>query len=93
MDWHSTKTREELLLAHRGRLCLEVRVATRRTLRRLRLTAGQCAFLPARTWHRVVNRSSSLAAYTYVTASAKHRRVMKKVATWPRGHTATLIIR
>lgn len=71
MDWHSTNTREELLLAHRGRLCLDVRLPGRRLPRRLALAAGQCVFLPTRTWHRVVNRSSSLAAYTYVTAPAK----------------------
>ena len=34
------------------------------------IRAGQCAFLPVKTWHRIVNRSERKARYLYVTAAA-----------------------
>jgi len=67
MDWHSTKDREELLIILAGGVSLEVQTLRRR--RRARsLSAGQCAFIPAETTHRVVNRSRTIARYLYVTA-------------------------
>ncbi len=78
MDWHSTRSREELLIALAGRVSLEVHVASRVT-RQIPLRAGQCAFLPAKTLHRVVNRSQTDAHYLYVTApiGKKARRSRK----------------
>jgi len=67
MDWHSTHAREELLIVLASRVHLEV-VATSRRLRRFPLTAGQCAWLPSHTLHRVVNPSPATARYLYVTA-------------------------
>ena len=69
MDWHSTLGREELLVMIEGRVRLQVR-APRRT-RQVPLRAGQCAWLPPRTAHRVVNPSAVLARYVYVTARAR----------------------
>ena len=66
MDWHSNLSREELLMAITGRVDVEVQVSARRRRQR-RLLAGQCAFLPAQTVHRVVNRSRTTATYLYVT--------------------------
>ena len=70
MEWHSTHDREELLIALKGRVRLEVWMTPRRTRRR-QLAAGQCAFLPRKTRHRVVNGSKMLAHYVYVTAPAQ----------------------
>ncbi len=67
MDWHSTEAREELLLAMAG--AVELQIRSRSTVRRRALRAGQCAFLPARTRHRVVNRSRTPARYVYVTGA------------------------
>lgn len=67
MPWHSTRDREELLLALRGLLHVEIRRS--RILRRI-LRAGQCLFLPPRTEHRVVNRATTGAVYLYVTSAA-----------------------
>ena len=67
MGWHSTREREELLVALRGRMDVEWRPVPHRA-RRVRLAAGQCLFLPAHTLHRVVNRSALDARYLYVTA-------------------------
>ena len=69
MDWHSTNAREELLVALAGRMHVEV--SSVRRLRRLTLPEGFCVFLPRRTRHRVLNRSSSMARYLYVTAAAR----------------------
>jgi len=66
MDWHSTEAREELVIALAGCVVLEVASASRRIGRLLR--QGWCAFVPARTRHRVVNRSRRRARYLYVTA-------------------------
>ena len=75
MDWHSTGSREELVIALAGRVqvhtaktppafcgagCCDVAV----------VRAGQCAFLPRETFHCVINRSAKQARYLYVTASA-----------------------
>jgi len=68
MDWHSTRAREELLIALAGRVDLEIRLSARR-VRRLSLGQHQSVFLPAQTLHRVVNRSETPARYIYVTAS------------------------
>ena len=65
MDWHSTEGREELLILLSGRVQLEVETRHRS---RLTLRAGQCAYVPGRTRHRVLNRSSVRATYVYVTA-------------------------
>ena len=67
MDWHSNGAREELLIALTGRVHLEAQTALRR-VRRVALSAGQCALLPNETRHRVVNRSTVEARYLYVTA-------------------------
>ena len=69
MDWHSTLGKEELLVMLEGRVRLQVR-APRRT-RQVPLRAGQCAWLPPRTAHRVVNHSAASARYVYVTAKAR----------------------
>ena len=66
MDWHSTHDREELLIALRGQV--RVDVASSRITHHRRLLAGHCLFIPQQTRHRVVNRSRRLAAYCYVTA-------------------------
>ncbi len=68
MAWHSTLTREELLIGCQGRLDVEIRRAGQR-VRQVRLSAGRTTFLPSHTWHRVVNRSAMSARYIYVTAS------------------------
>ena len=65
MDWHSTKEREELLVMLEGRVQLELQTS------RMSLRAGQCAWLPPRTLHRVVNRSTTPARYVYVTGRAR----------------------
>lgn len=65
MPWHSTRGREELLIAWRGTMHVEVNRA--RLLRR-KVRAGQCLFLPSQTLHRVVNRSTAEVAYLYITA-------------------------
>jgi len=68
MDWHSTKGREELLILLSGRVQLEVDTQHRS---RFALRAGQCAYVPGRTKHRVLNRSSARATYVYVTAPVR----------------------
>ncbi|MBI2104740.1 MAG: hypothetical protein HYT90_04050 [Candidatus Omnitrophica bacterium] len=94
MEWHSTRSREELLVLLAGQVGLETegsrhrpstRVArsgrpraralrprpgpaSRGRVRRVALRAGQCAWIPPRTVHRVVNRSAASAWYLYVTA-------------------------
>ncbi len=73
VEWHTTGEREELLVAVGGSVDVEAQddwPAGRRglRLRRVRLKAGSCLFLPQGTRHRVVNRSPRLARYLYVTA-------------------------
>ena len=68
MGWHSTGSREELLIALGGRVQVEVRTASRRW--RAGLIVGQCAFLPRATRHCVANRTGKRARYLYVTGSA-----------------------
>ena len=70
MDWHSTQDREELLCVMRGWVQLEAEVGSGR-IRRVRLLAGQCAFLGEHVRHRVVNRSGARARYLYVTGSTQ----------------------
>ena len=73
MPWHSTQAREELLIALKGQLDVAVRGASGRQ-RRLALRSGLSLFLPARTWHTVMNVSTSRSAvYVYVTAAARGR--------------------
>jgi len=67
MGWHSTRSREELLILLAGRADLEAESPAHR-VRRVTLRAGQCAWLAPRTVHRVVNRSALAASYLYVTA-------------------------
>jgi mannose-6-phosphate isomerase-like protein (cupin superfamily) len=69
VGWHSTRQREELLIALSGRIQVEIRERRRKPLR-LVLNAGSCAVLPRATPHRVVNRSTRNAHYLYVTAPA-----------------------
>lgn len=79
VDWHTTATREELLIVLRGHVELEcqqdramssMRQALRGRVRCWRVSAGQCAFVPPATVHRVANRSQAIARYIYVTAPA-----------------------
>lgn len=70
MDWHSTNTREELLVALAGWVRVEVRASSQK-IQRLRLSAGSCSFLPTQTLHRVVNASRAIARYLYVTGAAR----------------------
>jgi len=65
MAWHSTRDRQELLIMLSGRVRVDTRRSARRA-RRLALRAGQCALLPPRTLHQVVNRSNVDASYLYV---------------------------
>ena len=68
MPWHTTDDREELIVVLTGR----IQIDAERSQDRLRtvLQAGQCALLPSRTRHAVVNRSTRIARYVYVTAPA-----------------------
>ena len=68
MDWHSTREREELLVMLEGRVQLELRLSRRTS--QVPLRAGECAWLPPHTLHRVVNRSAVPARYVYVTGRA-----------------------
>lgn len=70
MDWHSTHAREELIILLQGTVRLDVGRAegAPEAVQALPLQAGQCAFVPARCTHRVVNRSRRTARYVYVTA-------------------------
>ena len=89
MDWHSTGSREELLIALAGRVQVHTATAPSKKRRgdrknaqepqeflRFRdgdvavVRAGQCAFLPRGTFHRVINPSMGNARYLYVTGSA-----------------------
>ena len=67
MDWHSTRDRQELVIMLSGNARVDTRRSARRA-RRLTLRAGQCAFLPSRTLHRVVNASKADVRYLYVAA-------------------------
>jgi mannose-6-phosphate isomerase-like protein (cupin superfamily) len=66
MGWHSTGRREELVILLAGRVRLDVDTSAQ--IARWSLRAGECAFIPPETPHRVVNRSRTLARYLYVTA-------------------------
>lgn len=71
MAWHSTRSREELLIAVQGRVCVEVLAgASRPRPRRVLLSTGECLWLSTDTRHRVVNTSRSMAQYLYVTGAA-----------------------
>lgn len=69
MDWHSTKSREELLIALQGLVQVEVG-RPHQTPRRIPLKNGACLLLPPHTRHRVVNAATKSARYIYVTAPA-----------------------
>ncbi|OGX28801.1 MAG: hypothetical protein A3B78_00540 [Omnitrophica WOR_2 bacterium RIFCSPHIGHO2_02_FULL_67_20] len=66
MPWHSTKEREELIIALAGRVHLDVEDAPGRR-RQTVLSEGRCALLPPRTPHAVSNHSRRTARYLYVT--------------------------
>ena len=66
VEWHSTGSREELLIGISGTATLEYRDGPRR-VRRASLPAGGCLFLPCHVEHRVVNRASRMAHYIYLT--------------------------
>jgi len=66
MEWHSTRTREELLIALEGGFDVDIQ-RPRGGRREIRLKDGQCLLLPRQTLHRVVNRSRAGARYLYVT--------------------------
>ena len=70
MAWHSTRRREELLIALRGTMRVEIEPQMKGCHRSLTIKAGECVFLPRATLHRVVNRSAAAARYLYVTAPA-----------------------
>ena len=70
MAWHSTRLREELLIALSGTMRVEIEPQAKGRARSLILKAGECVFLPRATVHRVVNRSTAMARYLYVTAPA-----------------------
>ena len=78
MEWHSTRMREELLIALDGRAYVEARSSHR--ISRIALDAGQCLFLPAQTLHRVLNRSTTRVRYIYVTAPVLEQHKAKRVA-------------
>ena len=66
VGWHSTQRREELLVVLSGSVQLEYgQPGPRRRV--VQLGALQCAFIPSRTRHRVINRSRPLAHYLYIT--------------------------
>lgn len=65
--WHSTGSREEILIAVQGAIRIEYRDGSSRP-HATTLTQGQCAFLPRAMRHRVVNRSGRVARYLYLTA-------------------------
>ena len=77
VEWHSTGSREELLIGISGTVTLEYRACPPRQtqrrrdgprrIRRATLPAGGCLFLPHRIEHRVVNRASRMAHYIYLT--------------------------
>lgn len=67
MDWHSTKSREELLIALQGLVQVEVQ-RSHRPPRRIPLKNGACLWLPPHTRHRVVNAAKTPAHYLYITA-------------------------
>lgn len=66
VDWHSTGSREELLIVISGHVIFEYRGAGRR-IRRVALPAGACLFVSPRVEHRVVNCSPRMAHYLYTT--------------------------
>ena len=70
MDWHSTGSREELLIVLRGRVRIHTAKAQRKDAKvaTVMLRVDQCAFLARGTPHCVVNRSTGKARYLYVTA-------------------------
>ena len=70
IDWHSTRTREELLIALEGRCEVDIQ-RPRGTQRTIRLQHSQCLLLPSQTLHRVVNESTKPVRYLYITAPAR----------------------
>ena len=66
MPRHSTKEREELIVALAGRVHIEVEDARGRR-GHIALSEGRCVLLPPRTPHTVTNRSTRAARYLYVT--------------------------
>ncbi len=65
MDWHTTGSREELLILVQGGVVVETRAARR--LHRQAVSVGETLFLPPRVEHQVVNAGRRAARYIYVT--------------------------
>jgi quercetin dioxygenase-like cupin family protein len=66
---HTTGAREELILVVQG--LIEVGVEQDSAFaRRLKVKAGESLFLPARTFHRVLNAHRGISQYVYVTGRA-----------------------
>ena len=65
MAWHSTGDREEVVVPVAGRVEIEY-VADDRVAR-VRLGAAHALFIPRQTRHRVLNQSSAVAQYLYIT--------------------------
>ena len=72
MEWHSTHSREELIVALRGQVRVDIQQT--RGQRSLALQAGECLFLPQETQHRVLNLMKRQAKYLYVTAVVSSQR-------------------
>ena len=66
MPWHSTGTREELIIVLRGRLTLQVRNRAG-GIRCRQVAAGGAIFVPKATVHQLMNASRAAARYVYVT--------------------------
>ncbi len=66
MNWHSTGSREELLIILEGQAQLEIQISPH-AIRRVHFRLGRCVFLPSQTTHRIVNRSKAKVRYLYVT--------------------------
>lgn len=68
MAWHSTGSREELLIGLSGCARLEIRAGGARHT--MALSPGRTIWLPAAVRHRVVNSTSRAVHYLYVTGAA-----------------------
>lgn len=69
MPWHSTKSREELLIVFEGSVRLEL-IGRAGVKHRMVLPAGQCAWLARGTQHALINPGTRTARYVYVTGAA-----------------------
>ena len=69
VSWHTTGTREEVLIVLRGAAAVEYDRAPHRRAR-ARVRAGECAFIPRHTRHRVRNPFPTPLRYLYFTAGS-----------------------